>query len=44
MESVIQCAVCEKAAEVKCSGCLTTCYCSAECQVRKALYKVLKIS
>ncbi|XP_023707236.1 uncharacterized protein LOC111864313 isoform X2 [Cryptotermes secundus] len=32
MESV-QCAVCEKPAEVKCSGCLVTCYCSAECQL-----------
>jgi hypothetical protein len=32
-EKVIQCAVCEKAAEVKCSGCLVTCYCSAECQL-----------
>ncbi|GFG33539.1 hypothetical protein Cfor_03446 [Coptotermes formosanus] len=34
-EEVIQCAVCGKAAEVKCSGCLVTCYCSAECQISR---------
>jgi hypothetical protein len=29
-EEVIQCAICDKAAEWICSGCHVTCYCSAE--------------
>jgi hypothetical protein len=43
-DSVIQCAVCDKPADVKCGGCLVTCYCSAKCQVRKASHDMNKIN